>query len=574
MGVELCLLGEITARIDGRAVDLGPARQRCVWAALAVDVNRVVSVEALTERVWGEHPPWRARATLLTYLSRLRRAFGGAVEIGRRSGGYVLVAEESFVDLFRFRELRARAGDSVPMLTEALALWQGEPLTGLTGRWAEAERDRLRQERLAAERDLDDARLRVGQGGELVADLSGRLSRSPFDERLTRQLMLALYRSGRQVEALRIFHRTRRSLVEELGLDPGHELRQLHEQILVGAPGLIAGRVGTVPRQLPAAPAPFVGRRIELTPGITAVAGAGGIGKTWLALHWAHADLFPDGQLFVDLHGFSSSGRPMSPAVALHGFLDGLGAGRIPADLHARSAMFRSMSAGRRMIVVLDNAVDAAQVVPLLPGGTCTVVVTSRNRLPGLVTAHNARQVLLEPLPAADARALLVSRLGGRVAAEPAAVDALIELCGGFPLALSVLSGLARDRPDASLASFAADLRERGLAALDSEDPAASLPDVLSWSYRHLTAAETRAFTVLSLAPGPDISLLGAAVLLGLPQHEARAVLRRLEHASLVARDTRDRYRVHDLLRRHAIAAARCLPAPRQGGFRPCSRTG
>jgi DNA-binding SARP family transcriptional activator/tetratricopeptide (TPR) repeat protein len=572
------MLGEVAAYVGGRFVDLGPARQRCVLAALAVDAGRLVTVDRLVERVWGSGVPDRALRTLYSYISRLRRALDG-VEIARRSGGYVLTAPDT--DLLRFRELCARArgnddAEAVRVLTEALALWRGDALTGLEGDWAQAERDRLHLERLAAEHDLVDARLRAGHGDALLAELTTRVAAHPLDERVAGQYMSALAGAGRAADALEHYRRFRDRLVEELGTDPGPALRELHRGIL-GADTTFA-EPGVVPRQLPALPAPFVGRAGALggldaghtgagaPVVISAIAGAGGIGKTCLALHWAHrhADRFPDGQLFVDLRGFSPAGPPMAPAVALRGFLDALGVepGRVPADQHAQSALFRSLVAGKRLLLVLDNAADTAQVTPLLPGsGTCTVVVTSRNRLPGLVTGHGAQPLLLDVLSGVEARALLTKRLGAaRVEADSAAADELIALCGGFPLALSIVAGQASIRPHLSLAGLAAELRDLGLDALDSDDPTASLPAVLSWSHRAMTPAQAEAFAVLGIAPGPDVGIGGAAALTGLPPAEARAMLRGLEQASVLAQDAGGRYRMHDLIRRYAVDTARHLP--------------
>ncbi|MEV8444207.1 tetratricopeptide repeat protein, partial [Actinosynnema sp. NPDC051121] len=329
--------------------------------------------------------------------------------------------------------------------------------------------------------------------------------------------------------------------------------------------------------QLPAVPAAFVGRRAELARldaaldggpavAITAIAGAGGIGKTALALHWAHrtADRFPDGQLFADLRGFSPDGEPMDPAVAVRGFLDALGVepARIPTDPHAQAGLFRSLVAGRRVLLVLDNAADTAQVTPLLPGSpTCAVVVTSRHQLPGLVTGHAAHHVRLDVLSGQEARALLTERLGARVAAEPRAVAELIASCGGFPLALGIVAGHAQTRPHVPLAALAAELRDLGLGALDADEPAASLPAVLSWSRDALTARQATAFALLGVAPGADIGLTAAASLTGLPLDETRAVLRGLEQASLITQEPHGRYRAHDLIRAYAAGTARDLPA-------------
>ncbi|MDT8910043.1 BTAD domain-containing putative transcriptional regulator [Amycolatopsis sp. PS_44_ISF1] len=589
----LRLLGEVAVVSEGQRLDLGPPRQRCVLAVLALDAGRVVPIERLIDRVWGDETPRRGRETVHSYVSRLRRALADArgVDLLRRAGGYVLMAGPE-IDLLMFRDLcaRARADESVAVtaFTEALALWRGEALTGLTGEWAHAERDRLTQERLAAEHDLVDARLRAGHGEGLVAGLSSLAARHPLDERVAGQYLLALHQAGRTSDALQHYQRTRTTLAGELGADPGVALQSLHQRVLTGDPALApspalgsgvlvsspAQRV--VPRQLPAAPAHFIGRNAELdrldaamntagAPGtviISAIAGAGGVGKTWLALHWAHsrAGRFPDGQLFVDLRGFSPEDQPIQPAAAVRGFLDALGVevSRIPADLHAQAALYRSLVAHRRMLIVLDNAIDTAHITALLPGSaSCTAVVTSRNRLPGLVTAHGAQHLPLDILDDTEARALLTARLGApRVEAEPTAIDDLVRLCGGFPLALSIVAGRAHTAPRSSLAAIAAELREGGLDALDEGEPAASLPAVLSSSYRALPDEQALLLGLLAIAPGPDIALPAASSLAGKPRERTRMVLRGLEQASLISRDATGRYRLHDLIRRYAADVA------------------
>jgi tetratricopeptide (TPR) repeat protein len=336
---------------------------------------------------------------------------------------------------------------------------------------------------------------------------------------------------------------------------------------------------GHRPRQLPGAPARFVGREDYLTDLdhaltaargtavlISALGGAGGIGKTWLALQWAHrhTDRFPDGQLFVDLRGFSPDSPPLPPAAAVRGFLDALGVdpGSLPVDLDAQAALYRSLVADRRMLIVLDNAATTDQVVPLLPGTpACTVLVTSRTKLASLIDRHGAHHLQLDVLSHEEAHALLAERLGDkRLAAEPEATDELIELCGRYPLALSITARHASLRPHAPLAEFAAELRELGLDMLDNDDPAASLPAVLSWSLRGRTAELRQVFALLGTAPGPDIDLPAATSLTGLPEAQTRKALRALEDHSLLDRHPHGRYRMHDLVR--AYAATTHLPEP------------
>ncbi|HTI27399.1 MAG TPA: helix-turn-helix domain-containing protein [Kutzneria sp.] len=328
-----------------------------------------------------------------------------------------------------------------------------------------------------------------------------------------------------------------------------------------------------LPRQLPAAPAWFTGRHRELdglvaamqpsaAATIAAVSGAGGIGKTWLVLRWAHQfrDRFPDGQLFVDLRGFSPNSEPLDPLTAVRGFLHGLGvdparmAGRIDED----SALYRSTVAGKRMLIVLDNAAGVDQVVPLLPGTpACTVLVTSRMILTPLLHRYGAHHLSLSVFTEDDAYTLLTLRLGDqRLAAEPEAVAELVALCGRYPLALAIMTARALAFPDIPLAELTAELRESRLDALDDDDPTASQPAVMSWSLRALTDEQRIAFGLLGIAPGADIGLPAAASLTGLPPRRTRSVLRKLEEASLLCRKPGDRYAMHDIIRCYAVHTA------------------
>jgi DNA-binding SARP family transcriptional activator len=587
--VEFRVLGTVEAADDGRPVDLGHARQRCVLAILLVEANHPVTVDQLIDRVWGARSPQRGRTVLHGYLSRLRTVLGrtGDAVIERRAGGYVLAVDETLIDLHRYRRLLAdaRAEDNddraLVLFDRALGLWRDIAFADLDTEWLTSVRTALDAERRAGQLDRTEVALRRGRHAELVADLTTGAEQHPLDERVAGQLMLALYRSGRQADALRHYQQIRERLAEELGTDPSPPLRQLHQQILTSDPHLAVPESAPrsagppVPRQLPAAPTWFTGREHELalvstalddaaqegrTVLISALAGTGGIGKTWLALHWAHQrlDEFPDGQMFVDLQGFSPAGEPMQPAVAVRGFLDGLGVdpGRIPPDTHAQAALYRSLVADRRMLIVLDNAADATQVVPLLPGSpTCAVVVTSRQHLTSLVARHGAHHVRVGELTRADAHQLLVTRLGAaRVAAEPDAVDTLLRCCAGFPLALGIVAGHAHTAPHVTLTELATDLLDTTtrLGGLADDDPSASLPAILSWSVRALTDEQARVFGLLGIAPGPDISLTAAAGLTGLSTGATTVVLRGLERASLLERDTGGRYRMHDLVRLYA----------------------
>ncbi|MEU4443301.1 tetratricopeptide repeat protein [Actinosynnema sp. NPDC050801] len=354
------------------------------------------------------------------------------------------------------------------------------------------------------------------------------------------------------------------------------ELVELHRRWAMATSETTASQDEPVARQLPAPPAGFTGRERELAhvtaaltaqPAavvISALSGAGGIGKTWLALHWAHRNLhlFPDGQLHVDLRGFDPTCSPVPPAAALRGFLEAMGVdpATMPGDPQAQAGLYRSVIAGRRMLIVLDNARDTAQVVPLLPGSpTCTVLITSRRRLTRLVTAHGARQVDLDVLPDDEARNLLDRHLGpDRLASAPGAVDELVAFCAGLPLALGIVAARATSHPEFSLAALADELRDHAgrLDALNIDDAEANLRAVFSWSYQALAEPTATAFGLLGLAPGRDIGLPAAAALIGVPTAEARVRLRDLEAESLVQEHEPGRYRMHDLVRLYAAEQA------------------
>lgn len=562
--LEFQVLGEVSAVHDGRAIDLGYPRQRLGLVALLVDAGRVVPVDVLLERVWGQRCPPHARNALSGYVSRLRLVFRNVdgVELGRTSGGYRLTVDPLSVDLHRFRWLVAQARSATDDRTrlarfdQALGLWRGTAFGSLDSPWLSGVRAAVDLERFAVTLDRHDLALRLGRHTGLVAELSALADAHPLDERVAGQLMLALYRSGRQADALAHYTLVRTRLADELGIDPGPALRALHAGILAAEPELLPARPGPT-RQLPAPPRHFAGRGHELDLldsalaeqrlTVTAIVGTGGVGKTALALHWANrvADRFPDGQLHVDLRGFDPSGVALSADEALRGFLDALDvpAHRVPAEPAARTALYRSLLAERRMLVVLDNARDADHVRPLLPGTSASqVLVTSRADLTGLVT----HTVTLDVLTAADARALIGQRVGAdRVHASPDAVTELTARAAGLPLALAVIAARAEAHPEHGLPTLAGEFRRRrGLS-----DPR----EVFSWTYQTLSPPAARLFRLLGITLSAEFTPDAAATLAGTSVAATWPSLTELAAAHLITERSPGRFTMHDLLRAHAI---------------------
>ncbi|MEU8390688.1 BTAD domain-containing putative transcriptional regulator [Micromonospora sp. NPDC048842] len=582
MAVEFRLPGEVEARVAGRLIDLGHLRQRGVLAVLLIGANQLIRTDQLISRAWGDLRPQSASSSLYSYLSRLRRSLGEAadVSIRRQSGGYLLQVDPWAIDLHRFRELLAvartteDAGRALRIFDEALGLWRGTPLGQLDTPWLDDVRTAADRERVTADRDRTDVALRCGQHAALVPQLLRAVAEHPFDERLIGQLMLALCRSGRQADALDHYLALRRRLADSLGVDPMSELQRLHLRMISGDPTLAAPIPETavarsdVPRQLPAPPAGFVGRADELAAlsaasgadgGVATIGGPGGVGKTWLALHWAYDNLkrFPDGQLYVNLRGFEVS-APVSPEVVLRGLLDALHvpAETVPVDLDAQTALYRSLLADKRMLIVLDNARDVTQVIPLLPGGQhCTVLVTSRARLGGLIAAHGARPVDLEVLTEPEARNLLIHLLNRHGAAvEPQSVRDIASRCAGLPLALSIVAARAAMQPDLPLSVVSEELREEAtrLDALTVGDLHGDIRAVFAASHHALSAEAARLFVLLSLVPAPEIGLAAAASLVGRSRDRSRLLLTELRDSHLVQVPRQARYRMHDLVRLYA----------------------
>ncbi|MGH3293213.1 MAG: BTAD domain-containing putative transcriptional regulator, partial [Trebonia sp.] len=640
MPLRVGVLGPVTVWRDGHEIMAGQPRQLAVLGLLATRANRVVSRGELVDAVWGHQPPATVDSGIYTYVAGLRRVLEPDrprrdPDKSRRTPGRVLVSSgggyllrlgpdgldaAQFEDgLGRSRGLRA-SGDprgAAQVVDEVLGLWRGQPFAGVPGPFAESERLRLTELRTTAVEERADLMLIQGQPAAAVPELTTLVAEHPLRERARGLLMIALYRCGRQAEALHVFHDARERLAEDLGIDPSTELARIHQRVLAMDPALdlpaeassavvalsvvAAGPSAALaapaaaepepagpaesapsPAQLPPEPAGFVGRAAELDwlhtllPGTpqaggrapaasstALITGTAGVGKTTLAIRFARqaGPLFPDGQLYVNLHGFDPASAPMPPATALQWFFDALGvpAANMPSALEAQSALLRTLLDGRRMLLLLDNAHDADQVRPLLPGSPgCMVLVTSRSQLTGLVV-EGARPVPLDVLDAREATELVANRLGAeRTEAESAAVAAIVEHSAGLPLALSVTCARAVASPALRLADLAAELADtRGrLDALRTGEETTDLRAVFSWSADKLSDQAALMFRLLGLHHGPDISAAAAASLAASTLAEARTALAELTRASLLTEDVAGRFGCHDLLRAYAAELA------------------
>jgi DNA-binding SARP family transcriptional activator/tetratricopeptide (TPR) repeat protein len=572
------LLGTVELVSAGsNPVQLGAAKRRTVLAALALELNRVVSGDRLLSLVWNGSPPAQAKAALQGHIAQLRKVLGPGLDLVTRAPGYLLEGDRSAVDVFVFEDLvrdaRAAADeDAVEQLTAALRLWRGPFLTDVPSPGlGEATAARLEELRLVAVQDMADRLLRLGRAAEAVTSLTPSAEDYPLREPLVSRLVLALHRTGRQAEALDLFHRTRRRLVDELGVDPGHELRAAYQVVLaVEAPPEIT----STPAQLPREHRGFVGRDTELADmdeyltgqdsAIGLLVGPPGVGKTALALHWAHrvAADFPDGQLFLDLRGFDET-EPVDPRTALTAFLRtlGLADSQISADLDGQAAQFRSLLADKRVLVVLDNARSVGQVRPLLPGSAhCLVLVTSRHGLNDLVVTEGASVLPVTTLESTAAADLLVGMLGQRrVDLEPEATAELVDLCDRLPLALRIAGARLTSRPRWTIRSLVDELHDEQsrLAGLSLPEARRGVRAALAVSYRELPEGAARMFRRLGLHPGADLDCYAAAALLDINVATARTHLRTAAYANLLHESTPDRYSRHDLVRlfaRHLVA--------------------
>ncbi|MFI1393694.1 AfsR/SARP family transcriptional regulator [Streptomyces sp. NPDC020681] len=604
--LRFTVLGPVRARRGSVEVPLGAPQQRVVLAVLLVRQGSLVPVEELVDAVWGEDVPASATSSVRTYVHRLRRVLEEGVESGSVISsvgrGYLMNAGADELDLAAFRQLVADADQarrdrdperSVVLLREALALWPGSALGGIPGAWAQAQRTHLDRLRLAAVEARLTSELDLGGHQEAAPELTALVAEHPLDERFREMLMLALYRSGRQAAALEVYRRGQSLLADELGVDPGPALRTLHERILRADDTLLLPEPTTraaeepvavpqaaptaVPAQLPHDLRAFTGREGEMAqlaellppPGeddsraygiVSVVAGTAGVGKTAFAVHCAHriADRFPDGQIYLNLRGFDAPGLPVTPTLALCAALEGLGVpgDKLPQEVDALAAMYRSLLAGRRVLVLLDNARDTAQVRPLLPGAPgCMTIVTSRNQLSGLIVKDGAHHVRLDVLSPAEAREALARRIGdARVSAESDAAVEIVERSARLPLALALVAARAATRPGFPLAAIAEELRDSSgqLDAFGDDDGTVDARSVFSWSYHALTPAAARLFRLLGAHPGPDLTVPAAMSLAGLDATQARRLLSELSRAHLVDEHRPGRYAPHDLLRLYA----------------------
>jgi DNA-binding SARP family transcriptional activator/tetratricopeptide (TPR) repeat protein len=591
-GVEFRLLGPVGAWHAGRRLGPSTPQQRTILAMLLLEPGRPVPVARLETALWATEPPESSRNAVQGHISRLRRLLAPFPEAALTTSarGYCLAIGRDRIDLHRFRELvRGAGGEPDPeraagLLRAALALWQGPPLTDVAGRWlADVVVPGLEEERLAALERRAALDLRQGRHHEVAAELAPLVGENPLRERLVSLLMTALSRGDHRTEALAVFRGVRRRFAEELGIEPGEELQRLHQAILAGrdetaANGTTAPASLAVPRHLPPDTEPFTAREDELAaldqltaprpeqaPPPCVVTGTGGVGKTTLAVHWAHRarDRFPDGQLYVNLQGYGPTHAARSPAEAVRLFLDALQVPPelIPATLEAQAGLYRSLLAGRRMLILLDNALDSDQVRPLLPNAPgCLALITSRAELTGLVAAEGARTLSLGLFSPAESRELLARRLGvAKVGAEPQAVDDIVSRCAGLPLALSIVAARAHARPAFPLRALITGLDEPdgpdepgNLDVFDGGDTGTNMRTVFSWSYRALSPEAARLFRLRGLLPGPEISTSAAASLAGIDVRQARRLLTELTRANLAAEPAPGRYGWHDLLRAYA----------------------
>jgi DNA-binding SARP family transcriptional activator/Tfp pilus assembly protein PilF len=628
-------LGPVRAWHHGVPIDLGSPRQRGLLGLLALAGGRALSRAEFVEALWQCRPPVSATNMIQSYVKRLRRIleperlrYQSSTVLPAVGDGYALQVPRDAVDALVFRDLvssavaaqrEGRPDRAAAGFAEAIGLWRGSPLADVALLASHPKVTALSGERNSALLGYAQARGAMGEWAETLGVLQEATAAQLLDETVHALLIHAYHVLGRRADAFALYHQIRCRLRDDLGMDPGAELAAVHAVLLGGdspsavvTPTLIAGaaalggpagdngdaavatapapRRPLTPAQLPADIPGFTGRRAHLhrldrlladcdpltaAPMILAISGMAGVGKTALAVHWAHrvADRFPDGTLYLNLRGYGPGGHVMDPTEAVRRLLDALEipAEHIPADPDAQSATYRTAVAGRRLQIVLDNARDTAQVRPLLPGApNCVVLVTSRSQLSGLVATDAAQHISLDLPTPEECRELLSRRLGSdRVAAEPGAVSEIVTCCGQLPLALAIVAARGAMHRQFALAALARELGDsRGrldtLASVDG--PQTDVRAVFSWSYRALSPPAARLFELLGLHPGPGLTAPAAASLAALPPPVARSLLAELAGASLLMESIPGRYGFHDLVRAYSaeLVAHRADPDARR----------
>ncbi|MEU4829934.1 tetratricopeptide repeat protein [Streptosporangium sp. NPDC023615] len=580
--MELRILGPVEFWSQGRRRDLGWAKERHILAVLLMTPGKPVSTTSLLHRVWDENPPANARSNLHSHVARLKgrlRDAGDDVRLRGGSGAYSVETDPENIDYHRFRALCSKArsriekGDAdgaLRLYREAGRLWRGDPLSGLSGSWADHTRRKIEGDLLAGTVGRVELELLRGPDNGLVPELHDLVNRFRFNEKLIELLMLALYRGGRQAEALGVYRQAHKRLVGAHGTEPGPALRTLHQRILQGDPALLpdpwpARQGSRPPNSLPRDIHTFIGRTPEIdrlidqrvrgdAVTVLAIDGMAGVGKTALAVHLAHrlADDYPDGLLYLDLRGHDSQHEPMDPATALERLLRLLGVPvpGIPNELDERAAMWRTALAHRKVLLVLDDAAGHDQLGPLLPGVSgCLVVITSRRRLAGLDDVHS---LSLEVLSPQEGAALFGRVVGARGMFQEDEVARVVRLCGHLPLAIQLAGSRFRHRPAWSVADLAEllDRDDRRLAEIRAGDR--GIIAAFELSFNDLDEWQQRAFWRLGLHPGVDITADCAAALVESDRTEAERLLDDLLDHHLISEPRRGRYRFHDLIGEYA----------------------
>lgn len=593
-------LGPWELTVDGDLLPLTGNRRIGLLARLALSAGRVVTADRLLTDVWGDSRVATAPKQLHIVVSKLREFLAlraPAEVIVTAPGGYCLDVSPDHVDLHLFmrlvREARAsRAkGESATadrMFRQALALWRGEALAGMSAEWAQIEAARLTEERLTALEDHIDVRMAAGDHHAVISDLTVHIEAHPLRERPYEQLILALYRAGRPSEALAVYQETRRVMIRELGIEPGAALRRLQQAVLARDPALELTSpawdttLGDAvhPAELPVDTRAFTARDAELAwldnvltgsgtggPAIVVIGGPGGIGKSALAVHLAHAvaGRYSDGVLYIDLHGSGSGLRPLSPLEALGQLLRSLGLDgfAVPTAVDEAATRYRSLTSARNVLIILDNVLDVRQVRPLIPAGPgCAVVITSRQ---ALTSIDGARHLNLPGLDQSASTALL-ARIAGpdRINAEPEAAEHVVRLCGGLPLALRIVTARLAARPDWTLSYLADRLSDstRRLDTLEYADLAvrASIAVSLQHLQEEPTGEDTvHLFALLGLLDTPTYTPAAGAALADRPERTVEAALDRLLDARLLESAGPGRYRMHDLVRLYAHERANTI---------------